>query len=181
MRSYVGRGSDRDGMERRSATGLGLDDRLLAGLKRIHESDGVLELLTRADDLLFVLPYLERVPLERVIINHLAGPAFKSPYLEVWCEAMERAAACPGVHVKLSGMITQTKREDLPRLKEAVADAAAWFGPDRLLFGSDWPVALAGGSYRAVLDLFESVLPPAWTDAERELVRRENARRIYQV
>ncbi|MBW7460866.1 amidohydrolase, partial [Paenibacillus sepulcri] len=54
-------------------------------------------------------------------------------------------------------------------------------GPKRVMFGSDWPVALLGGTYDEAVEFFEKVLPSEWSEPERKLARSLNARRIYGV
>jgi L-fuconolactonase len=65
-------------------------------------------------------------------------------------------------------------------LRPFVSRVAQWFGVERLMFGSDWPVCLLAASYHAVLDGLIDALP-AMTPAERDQVLGMNAVRVYQL
>jgi L-fuconolactonase len=80
--------------------------------------------------------------------------------MEEWARAMAPFAGLDNVYCKLSGMVTEadwtswTPAELVPYV-ERVLD---WFGEDRLMFGSDWPVCLLAASYREVMDALGNAL-----------------------
>jgi L-fuconolactonase len=83
---------------------------------------------------------------------------------------MAPLARLPNVTVKLSGMVTEADWLSWTPadLRPFVSKVLEWFGPDRLMFGSDWPVCLLAGSYPSVQQaLAESVgrLSPSEEDA----------------
>src|ERR1700733_13511624 len=85
-------------------------------------------------------------------------------------ENMEKLSGPPNVSVKISGMVTEADWDtwsvaDLAPFGERVVD---WFGTDRLMFGSDWPVCLlAADSYEEVLDVTREALgDPSMHEAE---------------
>jgi L-fuconolactonase len=95
---------------------------------------------------------------------------------------MPELAAAPNVSVKLSGMVTEASwstwsPDDLRPFVERVV---GWFGPDRLLFGSDWPVCLLAGSYQDVVSGLTSALP-ATSPGELAQVFGGNAQRVYRL
>ncbi|MNY74499.1 Amidohydrolase [compost metagenome] len=55
------------------------------------------------------------------------------------------------------------------------------FGSNRLLFGSDWPVALQAGGYRDVIHMFEAVLPDDLAEEEKDRIRAGNTSRFYPI
>jgi L-fuconolactonase len=57
-----------------------------------------------------------------------------------------------------------------------VERAVRWFGPNRLLFGSDWPVCLLAGSYSEIVTALDAALP-AMSPTERDLLYGGNAQR----
>ena len=99
-----------------------------------------------------------------IVIDHLGKPPLSSQEMQAWEAAVRAAAAHPNVAAKISGLNTilpgACSAEDLREAVEVAIDA---FGPDRLLCGSDWPVALLNGSYEGVwretLRVIESVAP----------------------
>ncbi|MET8869166.1 amidohydrolase family protein [Nonomuraea sp. NPDC004580] len=94
----------------------------------------------------------ERVPGLRMVIDHLAKPPIKDKGWEPWASLLARAAQCPDVYAKVSGLNTAADAgtwtgEDL---RPYVEHAIGLFGPERLMFGSDWPVATLAGDYAKV-------------------------------
>ena len=112
-------------------------------------------------DLLFYVKHLKHAttvaracPNLKLVINHLAKPDIKSQTMEDWKEPFLAAAQCPNVWCKLSGMVTEADWEQWQTedLKPYVDVALEAFGPERCMFGSDWPVSELAGSYQQVFD-----------------------------
>lgn len=116
---------------------------VLGGLKELARRGIPYDLLFRPPHLPLVPRLADGVPELRMVIDHLAKPPIASGRIEGWAEDLARAAQIPQVYCKLSGMITEAspgwKSADL---QPFVAHAFSVFGPDRLMFGSDWPVCL---------------------------------------
>lgn len=118
-------------------------------------------------DLVSVLPrHLELVPqlCERhpdltIVIDHLSKPPIGSGGLEPWRALFERASQYPNGYAKVSGLYaTGDSPEEwtVTELRPVVHYAAELFGPQRLMFGSDWPVCeVAGGYERVTKALFQ--------------------------
>ncbi|MFN8519297.1 MAG: amidohydrolase family protein [Chloroflexota bacterium] len=85
----------------------------------------------------------------RIVVDHLAKPPVGTGDLGGWERDLRRAAAHPNVSAKVSGLSTDGSwsQEDVTRVIGVALDA---FGPARLMFGSDWPVAILGGDYASV-------------------------------
>lgn len=130
-----------------------------------------------------VAQMLDQVPNLRAVINHIAKPRIDFGELEPWSTWMTTIAQHPNVYCKLSGMVTEanptawTTSDFVPFIRHVVAA----FGPDRLMFGSDWPVCLLAASYHEVVRLLEESLPDSFGEAERVKVFGENAARFYQI
>ncbi|GAB2950163.1 amidohydrolase family protein [Nonomuraea fastidiosa] len=94
----------------------------------------------------------ERVPGLRMVIDHLAKPPIKEKGWEPWASLLARAAECPDVYAKVSGLNTAADAETWTGedLRPYVEHAIELFGPERLMFGSDWPVATLAGDYAKV-------------------------------
>jgi L-fuconolactonase len=93
-----------------------------------------------------------RFPGMTFVIDHLAKPPLRTTALAAWADELRAAAAHGNVAAKVSGLNTMLaddgwRAEDL---REAVAVAVEAFGPERLVCGSDWPVALLNGDYEKV-------------------------------
>lgn len=116
-----------------------------------------------------------------VVIDHLGKPPLGTDGMVRW-EALLRAAADrPNVHAKVSGLNTATAdwswtADDLQPAVDVAVDA---FGTDRLVYGSDWPVALLNGTYERVQRETVHAIGRACDEPERILAR--NAERLYRL
>jgi L-fuconolactonase len=81
----------------------------------------------------------------RFVLDH-AGKAPRSDR-DAWTEGVSSLAQLPNVTCKLSGLFTEADPEG------TVARALRWFGPDRCMFGSDWPVCLLASEYGDAIEL----------------------------
>lgn len=155
--------------------------KLKAALIALMEAELTLDLLVQPGDLADVASYLEELPMLKSVVNHLGCPNIREQQLEPWRTGMERLSRLPGVAVKLSGMITMAGGFHPEKLRPYIEQLLQMFGSNRLLFGSDWPVALQAGGYRDVIDLFETVLPDELAEEEKGRIRAGNASRFYRV
>jgi len=95
----------------------------------------------------------ERFPRLRLVIDHLGKPPLGSGELGPWRSLIARAASSTNVFAKVSGLYPEPGRPvpaSTQDLRPVLEHALAVFGPDRLMFGSDWPICELAGGYRAV-------------------------------
>lgn len=134
----------------------------------VAEGLALLETAGLPFDLVAVLPrhlehvdYLsERFPALTLVIDHLAKPPVGTDRRQPWADLMRRAAANPRVMAKVSGLYRAGggPPAGVEDLRPWVADAIEMFGPERLLVGSDWPVAEIEGGYQPVLGVVISTV-----------------------
>lgn len=155
--------------------------KLRSALAELMQAGLTLDLLIQPGDLADAASYLEELPQLKVVVNHLGCPNIREQGIEPWRTGMERLARIPGVAVKLSGMITMAGGSHAERIRPYVDQLVRLFGCGRLLFGSDWPVALQAGGYGDVIHLFETVLPDDLTEEEKGMIRAGNASRFYPI
>ncbi|QIW99097.1 hypothetical protein AMS68_004615 [Peltaster fructicola] len=122
------------------------------------------------------------------ILNHLCKPNFSddSTHYQEWCSAMKQLSMCSRVFVKLSGAFSELpdstgSAEDVAgRLKPWIQYLVEHFGPDRLMFGSDWPVCNLGGpSESSSWSFWSEIVAAALTDPGYALDERAQ-QRIWQ-
>jgi L-fuconolactonase len=108
----------------------------------------------------------EKIPDLKIVIDHLAKPQIKDKQMEPWASLIKEAAAYPNVYAKLSGLNTAADWESWSSadIKPYFDYAFDIFGAERLLFGSDWPVANLAGDYTKV-----------WVETNKALVGRSQA------
>ena len=95
----------------------------------------------------------EKVPDLKMVIDHLAKPPQGDAERATWREQLAAAAESPNVYAKVSGLNTVTpdfENWTYEDIKPLVDYAVEQFGADRLMFGSDWPVAVLAGDYAKV-------------------------------
>ena len=161
----------------------GLRADVLRGLKELARRDVQYEVVVRLPHLPHVSAMLEQVPDLRVIIDHIGKPRIADGTFDGWAEHMERLANFPQLYVKLSGLVTEAKPYEwkMQDLRPYVQAVYGWWGPDRVVFGSDWPVCLtAARSWKEVLAVLTQALGPVPQDAHAKLMG-ENAARYYKL
>jgi L-fuconolactonase len=159
-----------------------LREEVLAGLRELARRDIPYDLLLRPPHLPFLPELAGRVPGLPMVIDHIAKPPIASHAMEPWARDMEAAAQIPGMHCKLSGMITEADHDGWSAgdLRPYVQHVLKLFGPDRLMFGSDWPVCRLAGSWKQVLAAFTQACG-AMPNAQREQILGETARKFYRL
>ena len=123
----------------------------------------------------------ERVPNLRIVVDHLGKPPIAGGGFEPWGSLLARAAQAPNVFAKLSGLDTGSATGwSATDLAPYVDHALAVFGPERLMFGSDWPVALLRGGYAKVWSETGATLS-GLSPVERERVLGGTAVEVYRL
>lgn len=122
----------------------------------------------------------ERVPGLRMVIDHLSKPPIKERGWQPWADLLAAAAASPNVYAKVSGLNTAADWEtwSAADLGPYISYAVETFGAERLMFGSDWPVATQAGDYDKVLRETRTALNGV-TETEREAIFGRTATRFY--
>ncbi|MET9682825.1 amidohydrolase family protein [Streptomyces coeruleorubidus] len=97
------------------------------------------------------------------VLDHLGKPSIASGALEPWASGLRALAALPNTVCKLSGMVTEADLVSwtIDDLRPYAGTALEAFGPDRLMFGSDWPVCTLAATYGEVLDTARRLTGPS--------------------
>lgn len=157
-----------------------LREDVITGLRELERRDIPYDLLLRPKHLPIVPELVDRVPKLRMAIDHIAKPLIKTHVMEPWAADMERVSKIPHIYVKLSGMITEADWEhwNSDHLQPYVQHVLSLFTPDRLMFGSDWPVCRLAGEWKEVLAGFTQACGPL-TQEVREQILGGSAARFY--
>lgn len=131
-----------------------LRESFLRGLRTLRSFNLAYDLLIFPRHLPIACQLASRLPDQRFVLDHMAKPPIREGLLEPWAAQVRRLAAFPNVYCKVSGLITEADwklwtESDLVPYLDTVFDA---FGPQRIMFGSDWPVCTVAGSYAQVVD-----------------------------
>lgn len=157
-------------------------DDVLRGLRVLQKHRVPFDLLFFPRHLRHAVTLAQQVPELPMVIDHLAKPPIKTGSLQGWDDDLRAAAGYPYIYCKLSGMITEAdwrlwKPADLRPYVETALEA---FGPERCMFGSDWPVCELAGSYEQVHAALTEAVGPL-SDTEREQIFGGTASRFYDL
>lgn len=155
---------------------------VLAGLQKLSARGLTYDLLVHTRHLKHVPVLAETCPDLRLVIDHLAKPPIARNEINEWSRGFEPLARYPNISCKLSGLVTEAnwsiwKADDL---RPYVDCALEFFGPDRMMFGSDYPVCLLAASYDRVLDSFLEILKDL-NSTDREKIFSTNAAKFYRL
>lgn len=150
------------------------------GLELIFERGYTYDLLIYPHQLPAALELVSQFPTAPIVIDHLAKPYIKAGYYKGWELVMREIGKYPGVRCKWSGMITEASWEtwtpdDLRPYLDATAQI---FGPNRLMYGSDWPVLNVAGTYERVISAIRDYIS-SWDVEDQKAVMGGTARQFY--
>ncbi len=159
-----------------------LRDDVVAGLGELARRGIPYDLLIRPMHLPLIPMLAERVPGLRMVIDHAAKPLVAGHELKGWAEDLELAAQIPDMHCKLSGLVTEADPQawTAADLKPYLTHALSVFGPERCMFGSDWPVCLLAARWKQVLAAFTQALGPL-PQAVRDQLMGDTAVAFYNL
>jgi L-fuconolactonase len=159
-----------------------LQPEFVRGIAALQPFDLAYDLLLFPWQLPAAIELCARFPQQRFVLDHFGKPRIAAGEREPWAGDLQRLALLPNVACKLSGMVTEADwRQWTPAgLKPYVDTVLSAFGPERLLFGSDWPVCLLACDHGRWADVVESLLAQL-SPAQRAAVFGGNAARWYRL
>jgi L-fuconolactonase len=157
-----------------------LGDAFVHGVRESVRRGLTYDLLVNHAQLATVPAFLNRVGPGRFVLDHAAKPDIAHGGWQPWADDLMAIARRPDVWCKVSGLATEADhRHWRPKDMERYLDHIfAAFGPERLIWGSDWPVCLLAAAYRAVHDLIADYVARHCPDAEPAIFGG-NAARAY--
>jgi L-fuconolactonase len=152
------------------------------GLAAIGACGLVFDLLVRTRELPAALATVRDLPGLRFVIDHMAKPPIKEGVIDLWAGRISEFGGLTNVWCKVSGLVTEADWESWrpEQLSPYVEHVMGVFGPDRLMFGSDWPVCLLAASFRQVHEAARLTLGRL-TPGELDRVFGYNAREVYRL
>ncbi len=161
--------------------GYCLQETFIKGIRRLGELGLSFDLCMRHAELADGVKLIEAVPDTQFILDHCGNPPVFED-LSAWKRDIDRIAARPNVSGKVSGIVASAKgrswkAEDLAPVIHHMLEA---FGPDRVMFGGDWPVCTLGAPLRDWVAALKDVVGDQSPAAQRKLFH-DNAVRIYRL
>lgn len=155
-------------------------DEVIRGIDRIGRAGLTYDILIVERQMPAALALTARLPNQPFVLDHLGKPAIREGRLEPWAGHLRELARRPNVCCKLSGLVTEadwTRWQD-GDLRPYLDVALEAFGPDRLMFGSDWPVCLVVAPYERVFAVMADYAS-ALSETERDAIFGGTASRAY--
>ena len=159
-----------------------LRDEFVRGVSLLAEYDLHFEICMAHPQMPHVIRLVERCPQVRFILDHIGKPGIRDGLFEPWGQQMKELARLPNVWCKISGVVTEAdyehwKQEDV---QPYVHHALECFGFDRVMYGSDWPVATLATGYQRWVETLDALLSGV-SDGERQRLYRDNADAFYRL
>ncbi|MFP6900615.1 MAG: amidohydrolase family protein [Opitutales bacterium] len=157
-----------------------LGDAFNRGVSCLKEIGLVYDILIYERQLASSIEFVDRHPEQIFVLDHLAKPRIRDNAVEPWSTLMKQMAERPNVSCKLSGMATEGDWENWTeeQLLSYMETALEAFGPDRMMFGSDWPVALLAIDYQRWVEIVRQFISTLSGD-EQTAIEGGTACRVY--
>ena len=154
---------------------------VIRGLRTVADAGLAYDLIVKPHQLSAATYAAGAVPDLRFVLDHAGKPAIADSGLNAWAGPLRELSGLPNVACKLSGLVTEAapgaRVADIAPYADVVLNA---FGPDRLMFGSDWPVCLLVNDYGDVVHL-ALALVSGLSAHEQAAVFGATAARVYAI
>lgn len=159
-----------------------LQREFMAGVQSLADFGFTFDVCVRGEQLRSVSELICRVPQVTFVLDHLGKPDVRGKKSWPWAANLKTVASRPNVVCKISGLTTEAdwKHWRSDDLKFYFGYAMECFGFDRVLFGSDWPVATLATSYERWVQTIQDFLSFA-KPADQIKLFQTNAERVYRV
>lgn len=155
----------------------------IATVKELGKMGITYDILTKTPELNAAIELVRACPETQFVLDHISKPYISKGEMEPWKSLITKLASFENVSCKISGIVTEAKWKnwrvsDITPYTDHIIES---FSTSRIMFGSDWPVALLGAeSYSQVVQLAESVTA-GFSDSENEAFWKNNVMRSYKI
>jgi L-fuconolactonase len=152
------------------------------GVQALTDFDLPFDICIRHAQLPAVIDMVRQCPDNRFALDHFGKPPIKAGEIEPWAANLTRLAAFPNVSCKLSGLITEADHAQWTAadLQPYIDHALAVFGPERLMFGGDWPVSELAGTYARWVETAQTAVSHLSAD-QQDFIFYSNAVDFYRL
>lgn len=152
------------------------------GIAALEKFDLTYDILVFDYQLTSAVELVKTFPNQSFVLDHLGKPQISEGVSGEWKYSIKELGNRENVHCKISGLVTETENfswrtSDFFPFLEIITEA---FGPDRMMFGSDWPVCLSAASYYEVLEVVKNFFRN-FSEEEKEKIFGGNAARFYKL
>lgn len=154
----------------------------VAGVRKLADANLNFDICCKHPQMPAVIELVRGCPQTQFILDHAGKPGIRAGLLDPWREHIRALAKLPNVVCKLSGLVNEADHRNwtIAQLQPYVSHLLETFGPARLLFGGDWPVAKLASSYTRWLETARGFVAHL-SAAEQQAVFYDNAARVYRI
>jgi predicted TIM-barrel fold metal-dependent hydrolase len=139
------------------------------------------ELQVYAGQVAHAVELIKAFPGVKMILVHAGMLAVRTQAaIDQWRAALTAMAAFPNLHVKISGLGMYSSGITLPQTRQVIRDVIQIFGPERTIYGSNFPLEKLHASYAEFFGIYRTVLAE-YTEAEQRAVLYDNAAKFYRI
>ncbi len=162
--------------------GYCLDPKFVAGIRRLGDLGLSYDICIRPGELTDAARLVKECPGTSFILDHCGNPEVFGGDLSAWKRDIAKVAAEENVVGKVSGIIASAKgrkwtADDLAPIVNHVLEV---FGPDRVMFGGDWPVCTLGAPLGVWIKTLQQIVAER-SEADRRKLFHDNAVRVYRL
>lgn len=159
-----------------------LDARFIAGIRLLGRMGLSFDLCMRPQELGDAVRLVDACPDTAFILDHCGNASIRAKDLSDWKADTGRLAERKNVACKVSGIVASAApgpwtADDLAPIVDHVRER---FGPDRLVFGGDWPVCTLAATYRQWVEALRRIIAD-WPVADQKKLLHDNAIRVYRL
>ncbi len=159
-----------------------LGSKFQEGIKILGKLGYTYDILIFPTQLPAAIELVRKFPQQPFVVDHIAKPYIKAGAIDFWRQGIATLSEHDNVWCKVSGLVTEAnwnnwQYEDLLPYLDVVFEE---FNTDKVMFGSDWPVCLLGGHYRAVKHIIDQYTQDFSSD-DQEKIMGLNAMRFYKI
>jgi len=152
------------------------------GVQLLADFDLTCDLCINASQLNNTTRLVQSCPGVEFILDHIGKPDIRNAAFQPWATELRKLAALPNVVCKLSGVITEADHDTwcYADVQPYMQHAIDCFGPDRIIYGGDWPVLTLAATYTQWQECVQLFLAPLTID-ERRQIMHDNAAAFYRL
>jgi L-fuconolactonase len=140
----------------------------------------VYDLLTKTPHMRAAIDLVKACPNTKFVLDHISKPYIAKADMQPWADQITELASFENVVVKVSGLFTEAdwknwKKEDFWPYLDHITKS---FTPNRMMFGSDWPVCLLAATYKQSIDLVEE-FTSKFSESEKNAFWAATANKAY--
>jgi len=152
------------------------------GIDKLSKFNLTYDILIKKEQLANTIKFVKQHPNQLFVVDHIAKPNIKDGEIVEWEKQIQQLSNYENVFCKISGLVTEAdwqhwKYKDFVPYLDTIFNA---FDTDRIMFGSDWPVCLLGGTYQEIKSIIEQYIEKL-SNTEKENIMGNNASKFYKI